>query len=276
MAEDHSENLPRVTDITDYVIKRSHSYDDLNAGALGEGENKYREILEKQVNSSTRWEPFAKAEQYPNLFQGYDDQGRELQFILKIVRPSENAADIEEVHKKHVQLLGPEFVEDMTRIKITNPNLVKQIKERAALWKGFFPQYPESQTEFEAFVQDKRSKTEGQNLWIYIIDHRSDMPPAMRTKILTFLQRVIAGIEQGYVFDLDIFPNRLPTGDSKREEWNNAVVDKEGPAIIDSGSIWTIKQKQPFAKEIVLSAQVATSLLKDEVSLEEAFEKMKY
>lgn len=261
-------------EISDFVIRNTDKYEELNASNLALGEEKSNKKLESILNSDA----IKFSELGPKVLT-CSQNDIPLPFVIK--GPSlEQGQFIEEnyeAHKAHIQLLGEEFVEPMIPVRITNPESVKKIKE-VFLASQYIQEDEKGQIDkldyVDVFVQDKRDLKNGSDLWDYIINNYAIMDDSMRTKLVTFLERLKNAADRGYLFDIPNFPEfQGETG--KQTNHDNIIVDNEGPTFVDSGTIAKYEPKEKIESELIsLGSQIALDLLKRKTNPEEAYTTM--
>jgi len=132
----------------------------------------------------------------------YDEGNQLLPIVLKLPNPyysPKHARSMERVHQKHVELLGPEFVEDMTLISITNPKLLQVIKKQYEPLKLPIFEFP---PKVKCFCQDLRGKNGYDCLFSYIVHNYETMSPRLKEDILEVLNRLEQATNGGYHFDI--------------------------------------------------------------------------
>lgn len=291
-----NELLPRKFAQTDAVIKTVGLFKDLHAPTFKKGETKYKKALESYIintakKSEIRDRPPNRSfdGNFIDLLKLYDEHDQLLPIVLKvpdIYRYPESIKAIQASHNKHVELLGPEFVEDMTLIEITDPTLLAKLRENADRYKPYGAvQYPEK---VFAFVQDLRKQKWDIGLFDYIIQNYQNMNPALRNKIADFLTRLSNSMRNGYVFDLKstmytiCFPENTRSLSSPKTNLeaneSNIIVDEEGPTFIDSGDIGKRSSREIKENPILppeIDVEVALRLVKGEIGLDQARQELK-
>jgi len=281
MADESGESRPllRKTETGDFVLSKIKSYDELKRSTKEGGGEAFNLLLERIINDQVEIKPYFE-DQKPFLFKCLDMEGNELPFVMKAPFPPDTskAADgVEKSHRKHVELLGHEFVEDMTRITIKKPQMVEGILQRFEESGSRASARPET---VDVFIQDLRG-IEGKlpNLWAYIVKNRNNMKPEMKRILITFFERMQGGMKKGYVFDMGEFPDREFTSDEEERLFqgkkSNVIVDAEGPSFIDSGSIMMDREGRSYGPIPQLSAQLAIKLLQKEIELDFAMQQMR-
>lgn len=269
-----SELLPRRFDQTKAVVKQIKSFEDLNAPTAKESEANYAKALGEYINSSAINGEFAKG----CMMKLYDDKKRRLPVVLKIPNPyvPVKLKNIQEAHLKHVELLGPKYVEDMTLIEITSPRLLSIIKERNDNKPSEAAEFPEIVV---GYAQDLRGKEEFEDIYTYVVENNENMSVVMKEAIIKFLDRMEDAINQGWGLDMGTdFPDSLETPDqvSDRRRNTNIFVDDEGPSFIDSGTMrWFPGEGRGLPEGYLLGIALSRDLLRKKISLDEAFKKMR-
>lgn len=267
-----SENINqpiRRSHVTDLVVDSLNSYDQLNPPIQISGDSSkerndaFRYQLESTVNQSkviryTSGNSFNSA-----IFQLADKQEKPIPILLKVINPDKQnqVDDMEKAHQLHVDLLGAEFVEDMTRVTVTNEDILNHFRAETG----------QSQiSSIEAFAQDLRGLDKKQSLFQYLLEHRaSDTSPKLRGNIKLFLERLVDGYGKGYSFDVGIFPDEQTIFSSVEgnEKFANILVDDEGVTFIDSGLLRKFSEDKLWHHgfyDIKLACQLFTGDLKPE------------
>ncbi len=219
-------------------------------------------------------------------FYGYDcfnDRNEQFPFLLRLVKPDETPSMIENSSRKHLELLGREFVYPLRRTKIFNPLKVETIRERiladTILYTKLERKASAQKTSFDVFVQQLRAGHDpSYPLWEYVVksyDDTTEFPN--RQKVITFLERLKRAVDLGWVFDLPPFPNSESQVDSGHNRVN-ARVDREGPVFLDVETIWNAKDDPRHELErrsLGLSFDAVLRLLRGEIGLDQAFSMVK-
>lgn len=268
-------------EITDYVLTNIDHYDNLNAPDKTGGEEKFKTELERLLNRDD-----VAIKPINSKIFGVEQNSTTLPFIIKVPsfeaseNPESAAKDCLESNKKHIELLGSEFVEEMSLVRITNPKSVEAIKTTLSGGMNEFILSPETvdkikeMSSFDVFAQDRRDVQNGVGVWEYIIRNYNTMEPEMKTRLTTLLERLREAANQGYVFDLPAFP----TSDKqmKRMNWDNLIVDREGPTFLDSSTIWKYQPGEKIESGLIaLGVQISLDLLSKKTTQEEAHTTMK-
>lgn len=267
-------------EVTDSVIANVDKYDILNAPNRDMGEEKFKIELEKLLNrDDIDFKPLNR-----KVFECRQGD-TVLPFIIKC--PSlgnggtaeDNLAD----SKKYIELLGKEFVEEMSPVTITNPKSVTTIKEMlTGGMDAFFLSEDVIQTikdspTIDVFVQNRRDVQNGVCVWDYVVQNYETMNPEMRIKLTTLLERVRDASNQGYVIDLPEFPKTSTPITGNARNWDGLMVDGKGPTIIDSSSLIKFEPGEQIQPKLnALGSQIALDLLnKRTTTPEEAYATMK-
>ena len=215
-----------------------------------------------------------------NGFGCFDDKGNQLPFLVRIVGAGDDPARMEYSSGKHIELLGDEFVYELQRSKIIDPQKVEAIRQRLLVdiqnpdWKN---KLAAERASFDVFVQRLREEAGSRYpLWEYVVKFYDKMDPLMRQKMVLFIERLGKAIDQGWVFDLPSFPE-TEDGVKNGKNRDNVVVDGEGPVFLDVEEIWNAKEDPRHVyqnKEFSLSCQVVLGLLKNQICLDEAFSRI--
>ncbi|PIZ66077.1 hypothetical protein COU87_03875 [Candidatus Roizmanbacteria bacterium CG10_big_fil_rev_8_21_14_0_10_39_12] len=267
-----SENIDqpiRRSHVTDLVVDSLNSYDQLNPPIQISGDSSkerndaFRYQLESTVNQSkiiryTSGNSFNSA-----IFQLADKQENPIPILLKVINPDKQnqVDDMEKAHQLHVDLLGAEFVEDMTRVTVTNEAILNHFRTETS---------QSQMSSIEAFAQDLRGLDKKQSLFQYLLEHRgSDTSPKLRGNIKLFLERLVDGYGKGYSFDIGIFPDGQTIFSSVEgnEKFANILVDDEGVTFIDSGLLRKFSEDKLWHYgfyDIKLACQLFTGDLKPE------------
>lgn len=268
-------------EITDYVLTNIDSYEKLNAPNKIVGEEKFKTELENLLNRHD-----VDIKPINSKIFGCEQNGTTLPFIVKAPsfesneNPEDSAKSCLESNKKHIELLGAEFVEEMSPISITNPKSVEAIKTTLTSGMNEFILPPETidkiktMSSFDVFAQDRRDIQNGVCVWEYITRNYNTMEPEMRTRLTTLLERLREAANQGYVFDFPTFP----TSDKPmtQKNWDNLIVDREGPTFLDSSTIWKYQPREKIESGLIaLGAQISLDLLNKKTTPEEAYTTMK-
>ena len=269
--------MAKQNEVTDFVLTNVENYDNLNAPDKALGEAKFKAELEKLLNrDDVDFKPLNS-----KVFECTQD-GTTLPFIVK--GPSlefGNANECLVASKTHAELLGEEFVEAMSPIRITNPNSAEIMRTAFSTGMNEFLLPPETiddikeASHFDVFAQDRRGVESGVCIWEYIIRNYKTMAPEMRTKLTTLLERLRNAANQGYVFDLPVFPSFLGVPITQKNR-DNLIVDQEGPTFIDSSTIWKYEPGEKLESGMIaLGAQISLDLLDKKTTPEEACVAMK-
>lgn len=266
----------RVFEQTEAMLNFISSYDLLNAVSLQAGENRYQRKMERFINTCVQRLEFGEGD----LVKLYGADHQFMPIVLKIPNPyysPRHARSMERAHRKHVELLGTKFVEDMTPINITNPHLLTKIKKQ---YESFIPLFPirDFPQKVPCFCQDLRGKNGHESLYLYIVHNYKTMSPRIREEIFEFLDRIEKAINRGYYFDIpEDFPDAdtNPEDDRKLNGVTNIFVDQEGPSFIDSSILC---RERCFTREHKIQKQsiaLAKKLISGKVSLQESYMEMK-
>lgn len=268
-------------EITDYVLTNIDSYEKLNTPNKIMGEEKFKTELENLLNRDD-----VNIKPINSKIFGCEQNGTTLPFIVKAPsfesneNPEDSAKSCLESNKKHIELLGAEFVEEISPIRITNPKSVEAIKTSLTTGMNEFILPPETidkikeMSSYDVFAQDRRDVQNGVCIWEYIIRNYDTMEPEMKTGLTTLIERLRDSANQGYVFDLPTFP----TSDKPmtQKNWDNLIVDREGPTFIDSSTIWKYQPGEKIESGLIaLGAQISLDLLNKKTTPEEAYTTMK-
>lgn len=242
MIETLSGNLQR-HDVTDLVLKKLRSFSQLNPKTKSsenptqKREQAFRQKLEKIVNQS-RVAEFKEGEgSNLDLFQLLDENCQKRPILVKVIKPErqEQANDMESAHKLHVDLLGEEFVEDMTRVSITNIEILKKYNTGNKEVKSL-----------EAFVQDLRGTEQKRGLFSFLLTtDLSKISPELKGKLKIFFERILDAYIKGYGFELDIFPLTEPEI-SDSEKRAGIIIDNEGITFIDTNLIYKVSESNDW------------------------------
>lgn len=267
-------------EITDYVLKNIDGYEKLNAPDKKQGEEKFKVELENLLNSDD-----IDIQPINSKIFGCEQKGVIIPFIIKAPsfesndNPEDSARICFESNKKHTELLGAEFVEEMSPVRITNPKSVDAIKANLSTGMNEFILQPEAldkikqMTYFDVFAQDRRDIENGICIWEYITRNYDSMEPKMKTKLITLMERLRDAANQGYIFDLPVFPTSEKPITGKN--WDNLIVDNEGPTFLDSSTIWKDETGEKIEPKIIaLGAQISIDLLNKKVNPKEAYKTM--
>lgn len=266
--------MGEVHETTDFVLSNIGDYSDLNASNKKDAGAKFDQKLGLLLNSNA-----IKFEPINQKIVRCSKDGRDLPIIIK-APDLESGKTLDETlmdYEKHVELLGSEFVEAIIPIRITNPESVVTLK-KTFLASAFIPDELKTQLldqDFiDVFAQDERDLRGGLNIWDYIIKNTDSMDESTKNNLIILLRRLINASDQGYYIDIPFFPDEENAIGKKRNR-DNLIVDKEGPTLLDSGTIYKYEPKQMVGCELnALSAQIALDILEKKTIPKESYEIM--
>lgn len=256
-------------DVTDLLLRKLARFNRLNP-KIQPGENPtlkrnkvYAKKIQSIVNQSNIVEFYDGKGENVDLFQLSDKKKQKLPILVKIVKPDrqDDADRVESTHKLCVDLLGPEFVEDATRITVINKQILLTYKN------GKY----KNRERLEGFVQDLRGLDHKESLYKYLLGHDYTLiPQNQRFKIKLFFEKVIEAFQKGYAIDLGVFPESL--SDMEETDFRaNLLIDLEGVSIIDTGVIFKIPGDSMW-KLYFQDLQIACQLFAGKINQQQAFE----
>lgn len=185
-----------------------------------------------------------------------------------------------EAYQLHVALLGKQFVESIIPVTITDPGKVDIIRTNYLLGTQIItpPDEVVSQikeaSSFILFVQERHDLKSLPDIWSYIIDNCKTMLIDERKLLQDFLISLKEAANLGYAFDFPPFP--ISTDSLPQKNSDNIVVKNGKPLVIDSFTIWKFEPHETIDTELIIaSCDVATLLLKESITPNESYEKMK-
>lgn len=245
--------------VTDLVIGQLRELGEMNPGTSDDQDHVFRQKLETIINRSKVVEYTGGLGENSDLFQLLDKDGNPIPILVKVVKGDrqEDADRIEKTHTRYIELLGPEFVEDITRVTITNRQILSN--------------YPQNKR-IEAFVQDLRALDGKKSLFQFLLENNpKSISPNRKRQTALFLERVLDAYVKGYAADLGAFP-WSPSDELENDIRANVLIDTEGISLIDSGLIIEVADDNRW-KGYFSDLKTACLLFSGTITPSEAYER---
>lgn len=206
------------------------------------------------------------------IFQLLGNDRQKIPILVKVIE-RELQGDIKQMessHQLHRKLLGAEFVEDMTRVTITNKKILTNEKVIHKYRNG-----DKKIESVEAFVQDRRGLDKKQGLFRFLLKNDlSSISPKLKSKLRTFFGKILDAYLNGYGFEFDIFPYNLSEV-TKTDISAGILVDDEGVGFIDSTFIYKISESDDWIGDF-MELRSIIRIFTNEVSVQGIFRNKGY